>query len=125
MRDPFLFDECLSPDLAAFAHARGKAATHVNFPGLSGTPDHRLMRVIRDGGYVFVTSTARDFLRLYAQENIHDGLVIVVPGDLRVDEQARYFGGVLAALEPLDDLTTKLVEVFSHGAIVIRGWPAS
>jgi len=31
MPDPFLIDECLSPDLVALAHERGFDATHVVF----------------------------------------------------------------------------------------------
>lgn len=80
MRDPFLIDECLSPDLVALAHARGFDATHVVFRGLAGSPDRALLPIIRHQDFVFVTNNARDFLKLYARENIHAGLVIIVPG---------------------------------------------
>ena len=68
MRDPFLIDECLSPDLVALAHERGFDATHVVFHGLAGTSDRDLLPVIRHEGFAFVTSNAKDFLKLYARE---------------------------------------------------------
>jgi predicted nuclease of predicted toxin-antitoxin system len=69
MRDPFLIDECLSPDLVALAHARGHSATHVVFRGLAGTSDRDLLPIIRREGFVFVTNNAKDFQQLYALEN--------------------------------------------------------
>lgn len=124
LNDPFLVDECLSPQLTALAHARGHHATHVNFRGLSGAQDADLMPLIRQEGFVLVTSNARDFRRLYAAEGVHGGLVIVVPGGLRADEQVRLFGSVLDAVGPLAELTNRLVEVFSDGEVRITDWPA-
>lgn len=125
MRDPFLIDECLSPDLVALAHARGYAATHVVFRGLTGTADHDLIPLVRHEGFVFVTNNARDFLKLYARENIHAGLVVIVPGGIPAEVQLRLFGAALDAMEPLPDLVNRIVEVYSDGSVDIRDWPAS
>lgn len=92
LNDPFLIDECLSPDLAAYAHSRGHAATHVNHRDLRGWPDHRVMRAVREEGFVLVTANARDFLRLFAAENPHSGLVILVPGQLPAAHRYRSSG---------------------------------
>jgi predicted nuclease of predicted toxin-antitoxin system len=43
----FLVDECLSPRLAAHAQQRGYEATHVVHFGLTGSPDWKIVRMIR------------------------------------------------------------------------------
>ncbi|OAN52787.1 DUF5615 family PIN-like protein [Magnetospirillum moscoviense] len=124
MRDPFLIDECLSPDLVALAHARGHDASHVVFRGLTGSADRDLLPIIRHEGFVFVTNNAKDFLRLYARENIHAGLVIIVPGGIPAEVQVRLFAAVLDEVEPMADLVNRIVEVYSDGSVEIRDWPA-
>ncbi len=124
MRDPFLIDECLSPDLVALAHSRGFDATHVVFRGLAGTADRDLLPVIRAEDFVFVTNNARGFIRLYAQANIHAGLVIIVPGGMAAEVQTRLFACVLDAIETMSDLINRIVEVYSDGSVEIRDWPA-
>jgi predicted nuclease of predicted toxin-antitoxin system len=79
VNDPFLIDECLSLDLVAFANSRGHHATHVVFRTLQGTDDRALMPVIHAEGFVLVTSNARDFLRLYREEAVHPGLILILP----------------------------------------------
>jgi len=75
----FLIDECLHTTLVQVATERGHEATHVNFRGLGGVQDWNLMAPIREEGFTFVTNNAKDFRRLYAQEDIHAGLVILIP----------------------------------------------
>ena len=72
----FLIDECLSPWLADAARREGFPHTmHVNWLGLEGQPDWRLVqRAIRDE-YVLVTSNRTDFTSLMAQEAGHPGLI--------------------------------------------------
>lgn len=123
MRDPFLIDECLSPDLVALAHSRGHAATHVVFRGLAGTADHDLIPLIRHEGLIFVTNNARDFLKLYARENVHAGLIVIVPGGIPAEVQLRLFAAALDAVESSPDLVNRIVEVFSDGSVDIRDWP--
>lgn len=125
MRDPFLIDECLSPDVVALAHSRGFDATHVVFRGLSGTADRDLMPLIRNEDFVFVTNNARDFIRLYALENVHPGLVIVIPGGIPTDVQTHLFASVLDEIETMSDLVNRIVEVYSDGSVEVREWPLS
>lgn len=75
----FLIDECLHTSLVEVAIERGHEATHANYRGLSGVQDWNLMAPIREGDFTFVTNNAKDFRRLYAQEDIHAGLVILIP----------------------------------------------
>lgn len=75
----FLFDECLFDRLTLLARERGHEADHVNWLGLGGTTDWGLMATISEGDYVFVTNNAADFRKLFAKEEIHGGLVIILP----------------------------------------------
>jgi predicted nuclease of predicted toxin-antitoxin system len=74
-----LIDECLHTSLVAVAHKAGYVCDHVNFIGLSGYKDWQLMDRIRAGEYTFVTNNRVDFAALYNREEIHPGLVIIVP----------------------------------------------
>jgi predicted nuclease of predicted toxin-antitoxin system len=121
--DPFLIDECLSPDLMALANARHHYATHVVFRDLQGMRDADLMQVIREGNFIFVTNNGKDFLALYAEEEVHPGLVIIIPGSLGRQKQAEFFGRVLDVIEPMTDIVNKVVEVFSDGSVELREWP--
>lgn len=75
----FLIDECLSVDLVSVAHRSGHEAQHVARIGKAGWKDWNVMRHARDGDFVLVTNNASDFRRLYADESIHAGLVIIIP----------------------------------------------
>ncbi len=123
VNDPFLVDECLSPDLVALAHARGHAATHVVYRGQQGAEDTDLMPIIRAGDFVLVTNNQTDFVRLYRREEAHSGLIIVVPGGIEAEEQVRLFGAVLDVIEPLADIINKLVRVQRDGQVTIEDLP--
>lgn len=75
----FLIDECLHTSLVAVAQERGHDCFHVNWLGLSGETDWDLMPRIVEEDFTFVTNNARDFRKLYAKEELHAGLVIIVP----------------------------------------------
>jgi predicted nuclease of predicted toxin-antitoxin system len=74
-----LIDECLHTSLTGVAHDAGYACDHVNFLGLSGYKDWQLIERIRDGEYTFVTNNRVDFAALYGREDIHPGLIIILP----------------------------------------------
>jgi predicted nuclease of predicted toxin-antitoxin system len=123
VHDPFLIDECLSPDLVAVANSRGHHATHVVHRGLQGTKDHGLMPTIFNEGFVFVTNNGRDFLKLYASQEIHPGLIIIVPGGIPPAVQVALFTCTLDVMETLEDIVNKVVEVFLDGTVKVRAYP--
>lgn len=123
MNDPFLIDECLSPDLVALAHAKGHHATHVVYRGLQGAADADLLPIIRTENFVLVTNNGRDFLRLYASEDVHPGLVIIVPGGIGAEMQVKLFGHALEAIEAQPDLMNKVIEVYLDQTVELREWP--
>jgi predicted nuclease of predicted toxin-antitoxin system len=75
----FLIDECLHTSLVTLAHEAGHLCEHVNFVGLGGRKDWQLMSKIRSEGYTLVTNNRTDFVALYSKEELHAGLVIILP----------------------------------------------
>jgi predicted nuclease of predicted toxin-antitoxin system len=106
----FLIDECLHTSLVEVAEECGHEATHVNYRGLSGVQDWNLMAPIQEGAFTFVTNNAKDFRRLYAQEEIHGGLVILIP-NVPPTEQRELFDAALDELEVAPGLINEAMEV--------------
>ena len=106
----FLIDECLHTSLVEVAVERGHEATHVNYRGLSGVQDWNLMAPIRGGDFTFVTNNAKDFRRLYAQAEIHAGLVILIP-NVPPTEQRMLFDAALDELAAGPGLFNEALEV--------------
>ncbi|MDB5399105.1 MAG: hypothetical protein JWQ55_1123 [Rhodopila sp.] len=96
--DPILIDECLSPTLASVAQARGLVAMHVAWLNLEGVDDWDVASLAAERNYVVVTNNRRDFMRLYVELEVHNGLIIIVPAALRA-EQRRLFGIALDTAE--------------------------
>jgi predicted nuclease of predicted toxin-antitoxin system len=119
--DRILVDECLSVALVATAKARGHDATHVVWLGKEGMQDWNLMPLIVQNDFVFVTNNRRDFLMLYAEVELHSGLVIILPSVDR-DEQVRLFNRALDAAEELGDLVNKVIEVDRDGSVKVSNW---
>jgi predicted nuclease of predicted toxin-antitoxin system len=78
-RVKLLIDECLHTSLVKVATDRLYEAYHVAHLGMSGLKDHELMPRIRDENFTLVTNNAIDFRRLFQKEQIHAGLMIIVP----------------------------------------------
>ena len=121
----FLIDECLHTSLVQVAVQRGHEATHVTHRGFGGVQDWNLMKPIREGEFTFVTNNAKDFQRLYAQEDIHAGLVILIP-NVPPSEQRELFDAALDDLAATSSLINEALEVgFVEGEIEINryDWP--
>ena len=115
----FLIDECLHTSLVTVAQTRGHECFHVNWLGLSGETDWNLMPRIVEGNFTFVTNNARDFRKLYAKEELHAGLVIIVPQVLPA-RQREMFDAVLDELANSDELLNEIIEIsVEEDALVI------
>ena len=119
-----LVDECLSPELAALANARGYLAVHVVHLGMVGTPDYRLVNELIDEGYLVVTRNARDFRRLLASVEVHAGLLLLMP-NATADEQAKLFAAALDFIERMPDTINKVIELRAIDDIRISHLPES
>jgi predicted nuclease of predicted toxin-antitoxin system len=113
----FLIDECLHTSLVGVAERRGHEARHVNWLGLSGETDWNLMLRIVEEDFAFVTNNAKDFRRLYARQQLHAGLVIIVPFSTP-DQQRELFDAVLDEIGP-EELVNEVIEVQLEGVAVI------
>ena len=112
----FLIDECLHTSLIAMAHHAGHVCQHVNFLGLGGYKDWQLMAKIRTEEYTFVTNNRIDFTALYGQEELHAGLVIIVP-NVTPSRQRELFRAALSHIGDRD-LINAVLEVDVTGTAV-------
>ena len=104
-----LIGECLHTSLMGVAHTAGYACDHVNFIGLSGYKDWQLMDRTRASEYTFVTNNRVDFAAIYGREEIHPGLVVIVP-NVVPSLQRELFRAALAHIGGRE-LVNTLVEV--------------
>ncbi|MBB4420812.1 putative nuclease of putative toxin-antitoxin system [Rhizobium leguminosarum] len=110
----FLIDECLHTSLVAVAQAHDHECFHVNWLGLSGETDWDLMPRIIEQDFTFVTNNARDFRKLYAREDLHAGLVVIVPQVLPA-LQRHLFALILQDLAEARDIVNEVIEVTLDG----------
>ena len=115
----FLIDECLHTSLASVAHEAGYACDHVNFIGLSGYKDWQLMDRIRASEYTFVTNNRVDFAGLYGLEQLHVGLVIIMP-NVVPRLQRELFQAALAHIGDRDLVNTLLEVDLTDAGITCR-----
>jgi predicted nuclease of predicted toxin-antitoxin system len=104
-----LIDECLHTSLIGLAQEAGHLTDHVNYLGLGGSKDRELIAIVRHKDYTFVTNNGSDFLALFAREELHAGLIIIVP-NVTPARQRELFGGALEHIGARDILNT-VVEV--------------
>jgi hypothetical protein len=118
----FLIDECLSPELAKLALAKGHGETsHVVWLKLGGLKDWELKPIILDGDWTFVTKNSVDFRGpkdkpgtkgQYADVAIHAGLICLNgPPGMDLNLQVELFEQVLLELDDNHDLVNQVLEV--------------
>jgi hypothetical protein len=90
-------------------------AYHVVHLGMSGLKDHELMPRIREKDFTFVTNNAVDFRRMFRNESIHAGLVIIIPSTAPVIQRA-LLGAVLDYVGDRD-LVNRVIEIDLKGDI--------
>ncbi len=113
----FLIDECLHTSLVTVAHEAGHVCDHVNFLGLGGYKDWQLMVKIRAEDYTLVTNNRTDFIALFAQEELHPGLVIIVPS-VAPSLQRQFLRAALFHIGARDLINTVLeVELIGTSAV--------
>jgi predicted nuclease of predicted toxin-antitoxin system len=106
----FLIDECLSPALVDAAREAGFEADHLVHIGGASWPDWRIAAHAVAQDRILVTNNRTDFQALYARQEVHPGLVIIVPSVGR-ERQIRLFQVALNRLADLSDLINKVLEV--------------
>jgi len=118
----FLIDECLSPDLAQIAIARGYSqSSHIVWRGYQGKKDWELKPIILSDDWTFVTKNSVDFRGpkdrpgtkgQYADVCIHAGLVCLNgPSGMDLDMQIELLELALDELGRDGDLINQVLEV--------------
>ena len=114
-----LIDECLHTTLTKVATDKLYEAYHVAHRGMGGLSDRELMLRIQDEDFSFVTNNAVDFRRLFRNQPIHPGLVIIIPNVIPAIQRA-LFAAVLDYVGDRD-LVNRVLEVkLSNGLAVIE-----
>jgi len=114
----FLIDECLTVQLVAVATDHGYEAHHTAHLDMAGQKDWHIARHARENDFVLVTNNAADFRALYATQELHPGLVILIP-NVRADLQRRLFMGALEQLAECGEPVNQVLEVDLDGEEVI------
>jgi hypothetical protein len=88
---------------------RGHQAHYLVYLGMQGWKDPDVLKRVAERDYTLVTNNAADFRRLYANLDLHAGLIIVVPNV----EPRRQQGLFAAVLDHLGEriLVNTVVEV--------------
>ena len=115
----FLIDECLHTSLVTVAHDAGHLCDHVNFLGLGSRKDWELMPEIRNRDYAFVTNNRTDFITLYAKEELHAGLIILLPC-VTPSRQRELFRAALSHVAERDLINTVLEVDLRDGIAICR-----
>ena len=80
--------------------------------------DRQLLPLIQRYDYVFVTNNRLDWRRLHASEELHNGLVVIIPNVER-DDQIALFERVLDYVAALNDLINTVLEIGTNGRITV------
>jgi hypothetical protein len=121
----FLIDECLSPELAQLAVARGYfTSTCVRDRGWTGKKDWELMSLIIEQDFTLVTKNNVDFRGahppeaggLYAGQQLHAGLICLdLAGNEDKAEQTAIFALALDYLAGHGPLINQVLEIYVDG----------
>jgi len=109
-----LIDECLNPKLALIAYEAGYEAYHIAHVGKASWVDRDVMLYASAGYFVLVTNNASDFRRLYGQQPLHAGLIIIVPNVHRSIQQL-LFRAAIAQLASTGEPINRVLEIDIDG----------
>ena len=110
----FLIDECLTIGLVEEARRWGFEAHHLVRLGRAGWRDWNIAAFAMADDFVLVTNNAVDFLQFYARQDVHPGLVLILPSVERA-AQLVLFRAALRALKDLPDVVNKVIEASFDG----------
>lgn len=119
-----LLDENLSPRVAVDMRREGHDVVHLRERGRLGITDPQVMALAFDEDRVLVTANVADFRKLAAAREVHAGIVLLLDGGLRRDEQLVVLRTVMATLEAGDDLVNRLLTVSLDGRFSVEERPS-
>lgn len=123
MRHRFLIDENVTPALVEIGKERGIFVQHVAHIGMASAHDFEIVAHAVRNDMICVTNDRSDFLRLYARQDVHPGLAIVMK-NVHGGRQMELFEVLLDYLSGANvDLTSKVIEIAEDGSIRVYDWP--
>lgn len=120
-----LLDENLSPRAAIELRADGCDVAHLRERGRLGIADPEVLELAFAEDRVLVTANVGDFRKLAAAREVHAGIVLILDGGLRRDEQLEVLRRVIVALEADRDLVNRALTVALDGGFSIEELPTS
>ena len=116
-----LLDENLSPRAAIDLRVDGYDVAHLRERGRLGIADPEVLELAFAEDRVLVTANVGDFRKLDAAREVHAGIVLLLDGGLRRDEQLEVLRRVVISLEADGDLVNRTLTVALDGGIQHRG----
>lgn len=118
-----LLDENISPRAAIDLRADGHDVVHLRERGRLGIADPEVLELAFGEDRILVTANVSDFRKLAAARDIHAGIILLLDGGLRRDEQIDVLRRVMVALEADDDLVNRALTVALDGGFSIEVLP--
>jgi predicted nuclease of predicted toxin-antitoxin system len=121
----FLIDENLSPRLVETAHTFGYNAYHVAHRGWSSLKDPEVLRRVLAEDLTIVTNNWIDFRPMLEREEVHPGIVVILP-NVRRERQVELFTAALLTIrdhDPRIDMVNTVLEVGADGTVVMYRLP--
>jgi predicted nuclease of predicted toxin-antitoxin system len=120
-----LLDENISARVAVDLRCGGHDVVHLRERGRLGISDAEVLELAFGEDRILVTANVADFRKLAASREIHAGIVLLLDGGLRRDEQLEVLRRILAALAPEGDLVNRALTVALDGGLSIEEIPTS
>lgn len=118
-----LLDENISPRVAIALRADGNDVVHLRERGRLGIPDPEVLELAFGEDRALVTANVGDFRKLAAARDLHAGIVLLLDGGLRRDEQLEVLRRVIVALEADVELVNRALTVALDGGFSIEELP--
>jgi predicted nuclease of predicted toxin-antitoxin system len=123
-----LVDEDLSPFAASRLRTEyGIDAVHVRDRGMLGASDQRVLACAYREDRILVTANVGDFEQLAASCEVHPGIVLVMDGGLRREEQIAIIQAAVATLgvEAREgrDMINRVLRISMEGHVEIEDLP--
>jgi len=118
-----LLDENLSPRVAIDLREEGHDMVHIRERGRLGTSDAVVLELAFVEDRTLVTANVADFRKLAAAREVHAGIVLLLDGGLRRDEQLEVLRRVLVVLIHEGDLMNRALTVDLIGGFSLEEIP--
>ena len=120
-----LLDENLSARVALDLRADGEDVVHLRERGRLGISDPEVLELAFGEDRVLVTANVGDFRKVASARELHAGIVLILDGRLRRDEQLAVLRRVVAALALQPDMANRALTVATDGGFSLEDLPAA